>query len=214
MFEGSMMYPEYVSDAKILACPSDTQYDPINNFTLGEKHPKDNTPAGRVHPDCISSLSYVYTGYLMASDDELISNLVVYTWISTVLSVSDPATNAWRDDDMDLSSFGFDGWGNAGSDNINRMSTDIGRFLITDINALFDGDGTANSKTPLMWDQISTNISDFNHVPAGINILYMDGHVSFERYRIFNENFPATPVSAALNMATSSRIPPYCRPPR
>lgn len=213
MFEGSMMFPEYLSNTKILACPSDTQYDPIRNFTLREDHPEDNTPAGNVHPDCISSLSYVYTGYLMASDDELISNLVVYTWISTVLPVSQSDTNLWRDNDIDLSSFGFEGYGNARSDKINRLSTDIARFLVTDINTLFEGEGTADSRTPIMWDQISTNISDFNHVPAGINILYMDGHVAFERYDILGENFPATPVSAALNMATSSQIPDYCSPP-
>ena len=72
MFEGSMMYPEHVSNAMLLACPSDPQYHPVTNFTLQEPHPADNTPAGIVHPDCLSSMSYVYTGFLMSSDEELL----------------------------------------------------------------------------------------------------------------------------------------------
>jgi prepilin-type processing-associated H-X9-DG protein len=159
-------------------------------------------------------MSYVYPGYLMTSDDELLANLVVYTWLSTVLPISDPGLNAWRERNMNLASYGFGNWGNAGQHILNRMSPEVGRFLITDVNTVFDGGGRGDSRTPVMWDQISTNIVDFNHVPAGINILYLDGHVDFKRYSIFSEQFPATPVNAALNMATSSRIPSYCVQPR
>ena len=81
---------------------------------------------------------------------------------------------------------------------------------MTDVNIVFDDDLSAESKVPVLWDQISTNIVDFNHVPAGVNILYMDGHVDFRRYSIFNEQFPGTPVHAALNMATFSKPPAYC----
>jgi prepilin-type processing-associated H-X9-DG protein len=158
-------------------------------------------------------MSYVYPGYLMTSDDELLGNLVVYTWLSTVLSISDPNTNSWRSSNMNMASFGFANWGNADTNIINRLSAEVGRFLITDVNAVFDGDGTGDSNTPIMWDQISTNIIDFNHVPAGINVLYLDGHVDFKRYSIFSERFPGTPINAALNMATSSSIPPYCVQP-
>jgi len=214
MFEGSMMYPEYVTDAMILACPSDPQYLPNTNFTLRDDHPTDNSPAGIVHPDCITPMSYVYTGYLMARDEELLGNLIIYTWVDLVLPISDPDTNTWRENTTNMASFGFLDWGNAGGYTLHRLSTGIGRFLITDINTIFDSGGAAESMIPLMWDQISTNIRDFNHVPAGINVLYMDGHVDFERYKIINEEFPATPINAALNMATSSKVPPYCVPPR
>ena len=36
MFDGDIMYPEYIADAAILACPSDAQYDPEVNFKLTE----------------------------------------------------------------------------------------------------------------------------------------------------------------------------------
>jgi prepilin-type N-terminal cleavage/methylation domain-containing protein/prepilin-type processing-associated H-X9-DG protein len=213
MFEGSLMYPEYLTDAMILACPSDTQYNPIVNFRLREVHPVDNTPAGRVHPDCMTSLSYVYPGYLMSRDEELLGGLVIYTWINTVLAISDPETNAWREEALNMVSFGFVDWGNSGGSTLQRLSTGIGRFLITDINNIFESGGTGSSITPLMWDQISTNISDFNHIPGGMNVLYMDGHVEFRVYRITNERFPATPITAAINMVASDNIPYFCAAP-
>lgn len=213
MFEGSMIYPEYIPDSMLLACPSDSQFDPVTNFTLRQNHPEDNTPIGTVHPDCISSMSYVYTGFMMTSDDEVLANLVIYTWLSTVLPISDPNANVWRENNMNAASFGFASWGNAGMDILNRLSPKVGRFLITDINTVFTGGGGGDSLVPIMWDQISTNVVDFNHVPAGINVLYLDGHVDFKRYDIFSEQFPATPINAELNMATSSVIPPYCQKP-
>ena len=36
-------------------------------------------------------------------------------------------------------------------------------------------------------------ISRFNHLPGGINVLYLDGHVEFVRYK---DRFPATPGAA------------------
>ena len=34
----------------------------------------------------------------------------------------------------------------------------------------------------IMWDELSTNIAAFNHIPGGANVLYMDGHVDWLRY--------------------------------
>ena len=34
-----------------------------------------------------------------------------------------------------------------------------------------------------MWDNISTEVYDFNHVPGGSNVLYMDGHVEFLKWQ-------------------------------
>jgi prepilin-type processing-associated H-X9-DG protein len=40
----------------------------------------------------------------------------------------------------------------------------------------------AQSELTVMYDQVTTIIADFNHVPGGANVLYMDGHVAFLRY--------------------------------
>lgn len=53
--------------------------------------------------------------------------------------------------------------------------------MITDINNPA-GSAKAQSEIFTMWDRLSANVADFNHVPGGANILYMDGHVEFIRY--------------------------------
>jgi len=34
----------------------------------------------------------------------------------------------------------------------------------------------------LMYDSTSTEVSDYNHVPGGSNVLNLDGHVDFLQY--------------------------------
>ena len=33
-----------------------------------------------------------------------------------------------------------------------------------------------------MSDVLATTVADYNHIPGGCNVLYMDGHVEFQRY--------------------------------
>jgi prepilin-type N-terminal cleavage/methylation domain-containing protein/prepilin-type processing-associated H-X9-DG protein len=69
-----------------------------------------------------------------------------------------------------------------------RLKEGIERFFITDINNPA-GSSVAQSELCVMWDQCQFrvltpggNASAFNHIPGGSNILYMDGHVEFQRY--------------------------------
>jgi len=71
--------------------------------------------------------------------------------------------------------------GNAGSGTVNRLREGIERFLITDINNPA-ASAQAQSDVEIMYDLLSTRARDFNHVPGGSNVLYMDGHVEFQRY--------------------------------
>jgi prepilin-type N-terminal cleavage/methylation domain-containing protein/prepilin-type processing-associated H-X9-DG protein len=214
MFETSLMYPEYVSDAMIVACPSDSQYKPNTNFTLAVNHPTDNTPSGRVHPDCITAMSYVYIGFMMIEEKEFVGGLALYTWVDFVMPITDSATNSWRDSTVNMATFGFYGWGNSGGNTLNRLSSGVERFLITDINSVFTGEEVGASTVPVMWDQISTHTIDLNHhKPIGVNVLYLDGHVDFLRYRITNTKFPATPMYAAVNMAIANKTPSFCVQP-
>jgi prepilin-type N-terminal cleavage/methylation domain-containing protein/prepilin-type processing-associated H-X9-DG protein len=211
MFEGDVLYPEYLTDAAILACPSDPSYDPNANFRLVTDHPDDGTPAGQVHPDCLDTSSYVYTGWMIINDDNMLSGLASYTWISTVLPVSNSATNSWRDRNNNVASFGFAGMGNAEGDIINRLTQGVDRFLVTDINTIFTGDETGASIIPIMWDQISTNITEFSHVPAGQNALYLDGHVEFHRYDVNSSKFPFSPLYAAVNGGVNPTTYAWCQ---
>jgi prepilin-type N-terminal cleavage/methylation domain-containing protein/prepilin-type processing-associated H-X9-DG protein len=210
MFDSHVLYPEYLTDAAILACPSDPEYDPNTNFRLTQDH--EGVLEGQVHPDCIGATSYVYVAYMMTSDDEMLSGFATYTWLDeTALPISDPNANTWRDRNVNLVSFGFDGLGNAGGNTLNRLSAGVDRFLITDINTIFTGDETGASVVPVMWDQISTMITEFSHVPAGQNVLYLDGHVEFIRYDLNSTTFPVSPMYAAINGGVEMpNIYPWC----
>jgi prepilin-type processing-associated H-X9-DG protein len=62
-----------------------------------------------------------------------------------------------------------------------RFREGVERFFITDINNPA-ASSRAQSQLAVIWDVVTTDISDFNHVPAGGNVLRMDGHVEFVRY--------------------------------
>jgi len=66
-----------------------------------------------------------------------------------------------------------------------RLREGIERFTITDINNPA-GSSKAQSTAAILWDNSYTNegalTGNFNHVPGGANILYMDGHVEWAKY--------------------------------
>ena len=73
------------------------------------------------------------------------------------------------------------GNGDANSTIIHRLKEGAERFMISNINDPGSGN-LGQSEIFVMFDLISANAADFNHVPGGANVLYMDGHVNFVRY--------------------------------
>ncbi len=71
-----------------------------------------------------------------------------------------------------------------------RLKEGIERFLITDINNPA-ASAQADSTLPIMWDSIMDQAVHFNHVPGGVNVLYLDGHVEFSKYSNLGGKFPA-----------------------
>ena len=92
--------------------------------------------------------------------------------------------------------------GNGGGDTIYRLREGIERFLITDINNPA-GSAMAQSELAIMHDVIIVDSIAFesggdvlfNHVPGGGNVLYLDGHVAWNKYP--QKAPPINPVSAA-----------------
>ncbi len=74
------------------------------------------------------------------------------------------------------------GNGNGGGTTLYRLREGIERFLITDINNPA-ASAQAQSTLHIMLDNVATNPKAFNHIPGGCNVLYMDGHVEFVRYK-------------------------------
>jgi prepilin-type N-terminal cleavage/methylation domain-containing protein/prepilin-type processing-associated H-X9-DG protein len=95
---------------------------------------------------------------------------------------------------------GFGNVGTGGGMTHMRLKEGIERFMITDINNPA-GSAMAQSELPVMWDFAASGaIRDFgpgtlmySHIPGGCNVLYMDGHVEFQRYP---GKFPATRAAA------------------
>ena len=76
------------------------------------------------------------------------------------------------------------GNGNSPGGTIFRFREGIERFMITDINNP-GASAMAQSELAVSWDWIAPNIwelSLYNHIPGGVNILFMDGHVKFFKY--------------------------------
>ena len=199
IFESDVLYPEYLSDAGIVACPSDPAYDPNANFRLisTESHP--GSSVGEVHPDCITDMSYVYLGWLVMSDEEAETFFDAYDRLPP--------------EDYDEFMLVGEGKGTVGTPTFPRLSTDVDRFLITDINGINSGIETDASRTPIMWDRpyaatdkLSHQNSEDEDSPGGY-VLYLDGHVE---YVAMGEKFPMTETMARLLEERPREFIPDC----
>jgi prepilin-type N-terminal cleavage/methylation domain-containing protein/prepilin-type processing-associated H-X9-DG protein len=217
MWDATVLYPEYITDASIAACPSDPEYNVKANFRLTVNTSLSDGSfgslvqpftAGATHPDCIGALSYVYVGYMITNNSECLAGLSMYTWLDSVMPISIAACDGWRDVNGNVASFGFTGSGNAGGNMIYRLDTGVDRFLIADLNQVLSAGGAG--AIPVLWDQVSTNISSYNHVPAGINVLFLDGHVEFKRYEKHSSRFPVSALYAAINGGVQDKALLYC----
>lgn len=92
-----------------------------------------------------------------------------------------------------------------------RFREGIERFFITDINNAA-ASSQSQSEVAVTWDVTSLSTSIFNHVPGGSNVLFMDGHVEFQKYSgsiatdpfgsgLENEQFP---IGGAWAMLTKT----------
>ena len=97
--------------------------------------------------------------------------------------------------DSDVTGGLLTGYGNGGGNTAYRLREGIERFLITDIN-----NPAANAKAQsgifIMADFVSTDVSSFNHIPGGANVLFMDGHVEFIKYQQTGGTSPVIGVVA------------------
>jgi prepilin-type processing-associated H-X9-DG protein len=110
--------------------------------------------------------------------------------------------------DSDLSV--LEGLGNGGHGSepggpkiVYRLREGIERFLITDIN---DPAASAKAQSDIfvMGDAVATEVASYNHVPGGSNVLYMDGHVTFQKYDVKGPGPVNAPVARILGMILSA----------
>ena len=192
-FDGPMVYPEYLTDAGVCVCPSDSDAQSVFNGFHEDGDAEKPIEACR-----LARGSYYYTGWALHSDAVLQPGMGTPT-VQEIqnLDVSDPgqvAAYAATFLKLDLVTAALNLYmastpeeatplklGDLGP--VPRLRLGIERFFITDINNPA-ASSKAASEIPVMWDEIAVyaGASTFNHVPGGGNCLYMDGHVEFLRW--------------------------------
>jgi prepilin-type N-terminal cleavage/methylation domain-containing protein/prepilin-type processing-associated H-X9-DG protein len=179
------LYPEYLSDWNVLSCPSDA----VPPTWLGTDNPCE------VASDSYNYYSFALSADVMTADG---GNLNADAWLAgagelltgtnmdgtfvtefnTVIALIETPAAPWQTSGDDSC---YENDIIVGSDTIYRLREGIERFLITDINNPA-GSAHAQSEIVVMSDDVTTDVQMMNHVPGGCNVLFMDGHVEFERY--------------------------------
>jgi prepilin-type N-terminal cleavage/methylation domain-containing protein/prepilin-type processing-associated H-X9-DG protein len=206
------VYPEYLTDPNILLCPSESDPPLLHNPASDEvwihvpceEYGLDNygDAAGGIAgtDEC-----YYYLGYVIddaegkygtidlglidsdyAGQDGALQVAGAMLYLDAVSGAPD-VQREMVDSDIDFSDMPspydalLDGCGNGGSNTVYRLREGIERFMISDINNPA-ASAMAQSEVAIMADLVSTSVDQFNHIPGGINCLYLDGHVEFIRY--------------------------------
>lgn len=226
IFDGPATYPEYMTDANILVCPSDStgaDFIDAGGWYL-DNDPEDGTGDEQSgwDPCSFTAESYMYLAwalnpipgesYLDAThndpnaDDALALNDNIpgfgnvpegldTGFVGAILTaVQTAAANAATPGDATYD-YNISYTSEAAKDiTLQRIREGIERFFITDINNAA-ATNRGQSELAVMFDLLSTDPADFNHIPGGSNVLFMDGHVEFLRY---GTEFPATKVFSSL----------------
>ena len=220
--EGAALYPEYLTDVKILVCPSDSSAtaeeltENVARVGAGEtingvdySIPK-NKKAGLIRL-LGDPYSYPYCAWAETSDNEHRGVMLATgspgirgpagcpaqpnycAQVDKDFTIPNPGApftqynNNWAPDEVYA-------YGSGGGSTVYRLKEGIERFFITDINNPA-GSAQAQSTLPVMFDGFASNQAPngtsrnnwtadrFNHVPGGSNVLYLDGHVEFIKYK-------------------------------
>ena len=190
------LYPEYLTDPKIIFCPSDpadTVKD-INNPVTGKpdiEYACDDVKPGKRGLGMVDQ-SYAYLGFVLdrCNDTDEPAALMgangprqlveaMFGLLGAGATLGGFNAEQVRKSDSDVET--DLGLGNGGGSTIYRLREGIERFMITDINNAA-ASAQAQSSIWIMFDQVATSLEMFNHVPGGSNVLYMDGHVEFIKY--------------------------------
>ena len=214
-FASYSVYPEYLSDWNVNTCPSDPDAD-LSIIPAGCQFAGHSTNGDE---------SYIYFGFMIDRADGTdptvaapdIGNgsyniplqlLAIFQALADedALGATKPLTPGTNSEgalaallgDVPVGDY-IPGTGNNGGSTVLRLREGVERFMITDINNPASG-AEAQSTIPCMWDIVSINPNgsgEYNHVPGGGNILFMDGHVAWSKY----DSLGDFPINSAFGSA-------------
>ena len=178
MFEAEGLYPEYLTDPNTLICPSAIAgLTAIDRYDKGQGdtwfHVTDSSKNDKIEPCEITSSPYVYVGWIVKKEYKLgfhdidPRTMEIFTYVST--------GEEYKDKDIPIS--------DATIGSLRRFREGVERFFITDINSPA-ASSQSQSDIALMWDAMCAGTNEhFPHKPGGGNVLFMDGHVEFQRFK-------------------------------
>ena len=146
--------------------------------------------------------SYMYMPWVVTDEEELAGVIQAIEAHRATGPPPKPFSNYDSDlsvtqEDLTYGDITVTATGTAGGDKAYRLREGIERFMITDID---DPAASAQAQSDVvvaldMFGSASPSgtqgvgVAKFNHVPGGCNVLFMDGHVEFIKYRA---DFPVT----------------------
>ena len=209
MWQGNVIYPEYLADLAVAVCPSDS--DGIESFEDGRWH-QGGDPELPINPCRVDVLSYTYNAWVFDDQEIMMPGIdpndggiteanvfgayIDFAFVQAILDLVNAVGGAVTPDEglaaanENLTWTGTDGKNHTAL----KAREGVERFMITDINNP-GASARAQSEVVLQYDGLETNTRDYNHVPGGANALFMDGHVEFLKYP---SEFPSTVAWAAL----------------
>ena len=198
------IYPEYLSDVAVLVCPSDSEgsamLDPgtKNSWKKADGSIDLDPLTGCGNFALFGDSSYDYIGYAVPQDNRFLLGWPGFdptdqSGIPDVIYAIRPLfEDPFSNHTIPHPALGLV--------ELKRLQEGIERFFITDINNPA-ATSMAQSTLAVMWDMLSSKADNFNHIPGGANVLYMDGHVEFARWP--GEQFPVNPYMAYIVNAAS-----------
>jgi prepilin-type N-terminal cleavage/methylation domain-containing protein/prepilin-type processing-associated H-X9-DG protein len=223
----STIYPEYLTDLKVLCCPSDSMTDAQEFVDLIEDLIAQGNMS-EVWNEMDMVRSYGYVSWATTSNNEYQG---MDAGRSALRSQQGCGGNCDYDVDLNLRSlnvlndvatlgasidYPYDlpiARGSGDGETVYRLKEGIERFFITDVNNPA-GSAMAQSSLGIMFDTFAAvnksggtnSMESFNHLPGGCNVLYMDGHVQFIKYAPGPVgNYPITQFLASKGVGGSSR---------
>ncbi|HNR29788.1 MAG TPA: DUF1559 domain-containing protein [Candidatus Hydrogenedentes bacterium] len=201
IFNGPSLSPEYLTDLNVVWCPSwygDGSVTPLQRYDEGTR--KDGALLGNrnglIEPAELVKAPYNYTGWLFMDSVNILGPKAgaagtgpggrfekpdyKNTPLGELAQANIDTDGAASDEDFVVSA-ALAGTQVGDGDTIYRLREGIERFMITDVNNP-GATAIAQSLVPMMWDHLTPQIAGSGHVPAGMNVLYMDGHVRWAAY--------------------------------
>jgi prepilin-type processing-associated H-X9-DG protein len=173
------VYPEYVTDPRILVCPGNSS----------GRSRRDVSDPGTM----VNDASYFYLGYVITNDAEAEALAGMYKELISQgsslpgdITVKVPSKYINQRSDVVPGDITVpSGKGNNGGDLIYRMRKGVERDVMKDET----NPSVAQSQIPLVIERLG------NHRSSGGHVLYLDGHVKYCRYP---DEWPMTPKTMGM----------------